>query len=109
MSGYSAPGFYEKKIERETAARVAAFLGGLGRGSENPGATGVRSDWWERTDLLLWYLFYREIRVIDIEWHVKKCHISIDECCCLKAGRFFARESDRCPVPFFMQKNLSGR
>ena len=26
MSGYSAPGFYEKKIERETAARVAAFL-----------------------------------------------------------------------------------
>ena len=48
MSGYSAPGFYEKKIERETAARVAAFLGGLGRGSENPGATGVRSDWMEQ-------------------------------------------------------------
>ena len=48
MSGYSAPGFFEKKIERETAARVAAFLGGLGRGSENLGATGVRSDWMEQ-------------------------------------------------------------
>ena len=48
MSGYSTPGFFEKKIERETAARVAAFLGGLGRGSENLGATGVRSDWMEQ-------------------------------------------------------------
>ena len=48
MSGYSAPGFFEKKIERETTARVAAFLGGLGRGSENLGATGVRSDWMEQ-------------------------------------------------------------
>ena len=48
MSGYSALGFFEKKIERETAARVAAFLGGLGRGSENLGATGVRSDWMEQ-------------------------------------------------------------
>ena len=46
MSGYSALGFFEKKIERETAARVAAFLGGLGRGSENLeelyGNTGYR-------------------------------------------------------------------
>ena len=48
ISGDSAPGFFEKKIERETAARVAAFLGGLGRGSENLGATGVRSDWMEQ-------------------------------------------------------------
>lgn len=48
MSGYSTPGFFEKKIERETAARVAAFLGGLERGSENLGATGVRSDWMEQ-------------------------------------------------------------
>ena len=48
MSGCSTPGFFEKKIERETATRVAAFLGGLGRGSENLGATGVRSDWMEQ-------------------------------------------------------------
>ncbi len=60
MSGYSAPGFFEKKIERETAARVAAFLGGLGRGSENLGATGVRSDWMEQDGPAFSVLFFEE-------------------------------------------------
>ena len=69
MSGYSAPGFFEKKIERETAARVAAFLGGLGRGSENLGATGVRSDWMEQDGPAVVVPFlknYMGIRVTDI-------------------------------------------
>lgn len=69
MSGYSAPGFFEKKIERETAARVAAFLGGLGRGSENLGATGVRSDWMEQDGPAFCVLFSKKcmrIRVTDI-------------------------------------------
>lgn len=69
MSGYSALGFFEKKIERETAARVAAFLGGLGRGSENLGATGVRSDWMEQDGPAVVVPFlknYMGIRVTDI-------------------------------------------
>ena len=66
MSGYSTPGFFEKKIERETAARVAAFLGGLGRGSENLGATGVRSDWMEQDGTAVVVPFYMGIRVTDI-------------------------------------------
>lgn len=45
---YPAPGFFEKKIEKETAARVAAFLRGLGLDVENTGATGVRADWMEQ-------------------------------------------------------------
>ena len=61
MSGYSAPGFLEKKIERETAARVAAFLGGLGRGSENLGATGVRSDWMEQDGPAVVVPFFEEL------------------------------------------------
>ncbi len=61
MSGYSALGFFEKKIERETAARVAAFLGGLGRGSENLGATGVRSDWMEQDGPAVVVPFFEEL------------------------------------------------
>ena len=61
MSGYSTPGFFEKKIERETAARVAAFLGGLGRGSENLGATGVRSDWMEQDGPAVVVPFFEEL------------------------------------------------
>lgn len=61
MSGYSTPRFFEKKIERETAARVAAFLGGLGRGSENLGATGVRSDWMEQDGPAFGVSFFKEV------------------------------------------------
>lgn len=74
MSGYSAPGFFEKKIERETAARVAAFLGGLGRGSENLGATGVRSDWMEQDGPAFGVLFsknFMRIRVTDMATYSK--------------------------------------
>ena len=59
---------------------------------------------WSRTDLLLWYLFYREIRVIDIEWHVKKCHISIEECWCLKAGRVLPESLIDVPYLFLCKK-----
>ena len=45
---HSTPGFFEKKIEKETAARVAAFLRGLGLDVENTGSTGVRADWMEQ-------------------------------------------------------------
>ena len=41
-------------------ARVAAFLGGLGRGSENLGATGVRSDWMEQDGPAFGVLFSYE-------------------------------------------------
>ena len=76
MSGYSTPGFFEKKIERETAARVAAFLGGLGRGSENLGATGVRSDWMEQEGPAFGVLFHMKIRDIDTAAHIKESSLS---------------------------------
>ena len=45
---HPTPGFFEMKIEKETAARVAAFLRGLGLDVENTGSTGVRADWMEQ-------------------------------------------------------------
>ena len=45
---HPTPGFFEMKIEKETAACVAAFLRGLGLDVENTGSTGVRADWMEQ-------------------------------------------------------------